>query len=319
MAAVNYKKSKTTNTNYLLAILTTLIFCSCGQQKQNTIDKKVDPLILTDSAKLEQYYQWQGKIEYFEEKSNSVYVFLNIEKNRDSLLLLQFLTSNYNTVKPIVDFPYKPADLVKSIYAINLNGDQLLDFVYDGPYSGDYKITQIFLNMGGGQYKKVFSGKQDIKELDFTNNKLNSFTLINPGCCADPGKVEYYYSVSYSGKEPSFKLDKTIGYYNITEKPQSIFSNPKEFKVKTDKAKLRFDSYKLDIEHPFYGINGNSIATYKIGSKGKALGSKKDNENEWVYVIMNSDNKFDNCDFTTLKEQPTEIKGWILKTDIDWN
>ncbi|MEI6264318.1 MAG: hypothetical protein WCP74_04405 [Sphingobacteriia bacterium] len=316
MAVIFNKKPKTINASFLLAILTTLIFCSCGQQTRNTANQSNDPALETDSAKLEHYYQWQDKTEYFEEKKNSLSAFSNIEKNRDSLLLLKFLTANYKIVKPIADFPYKPADLVKSTHAIDINGDQLLDFVYDGPYSGDYNITQIFLNMGN-QYKKVFSGKQDIVEWDFSN-KLNSFTIINPGCCADPGKLEYSYAVSYSGNEPTFKLEKTIGYYNITEKPKSTFSNPKEFTVKTDNAKLRFDCYKLDIEHPFYGNNGNSIATYKIGAKGKALGSKKDNDNEWVYVIMNAENKIDNCDFSTLKEQPTEIKGWILKTDIDW-
>ena len=103
-----------------------------------------------------------------------------------------------------------------------------------------------------------------------------------------------------------------------TEKPQTQLSSSKEFVVLTNNAKLRSDCYKFDnVGHPVYGSNGNAIASYKSGSKGKPLGMKRDKEFEWIYAIMNSANKIDSCDFPTFKEQPTEIRGWILKTDTD--
>lgn len=308
----------TTHSNYIWTILTTLLFCSCGQQKNETVDNNADQNAQTDSAKLERYFQWTEKMDYIKAYDYDLSVLPTTEKNRDTVMLFNFLTTNYDSVKLYADFPYQPTDLVKSIFAIDFNGDNLLDIIYDGPTGGEQNVTQLFLNKGD-HYEKVFSGYQDIIKADFSNNRLNSFTLINPGCCADPQIVEYYYSVKYHDNKQTFTLDKTIGYLSQTEKPQRQLSEFKEFVVQTNNAKLRSDCYKFDnVEHPVYGTNGNAIATYKSGSKGKALGMKKDKDVEWIYAIMNSDNKIDSCDFPTFKEQPTELRGWILKTETDW-
>jgi len=307
-----------TRTNYILTILTTLIFTSCGQQKVDTVANDNDQISMTDSAKFEQYFQWTEKVEYIKAYNYDLSVLPSTEKNRDTLMLLNFLTANYDSVKLYADFPYQPTDLVKSVYAIDFNGDDLLDIIYDGPTGGEQNITQLFLNKGD-HYEKVFSGYQDVIKADFFNNRLNSFILINPGCCADPQIVEYYYSVTYADNKPTFKLDKTIGYLSHTEKPQKQLFSPKMFSVQANTAKLRSDCYILDnVEHPVYGGNGNVIANYELGSKGKVLGTKRDKNIDWVYAIMNANNKIDSCDFPTFKEQPTEIKGWILKTDTDW-
>jgi len=307
-----------THTNYILTILTTLFFCSCGQQKSDTVANDINQTSLTDSAKFEQYFQWTEKVEYLKAYNYDLSVLPTTEINRDTIMLLNFLTTNYDSVKLYADFPYQPSDLVKSIYAIDFNGDDLLDIIYDGPTGGEQNITQLFLNKGD-HYEKVFSAYQDVIKADFSSNRLNSFTLINPGCCADPQIVEYYYSVIYADNKPTFKLDKTIGYLSQTEKPKKQLSSPKIFSVLIDNAKLRSDCYILDnVEHPVYGGNGNAIANYKLGAKGIALGIKKDKNIEWVYAIMDANNKIDSCDFPTFKEQPTEIRGWILKTDTDW-
>lgn len=308
----------TTRTNYILSILTTVIFCSCGQQKNGIVNNNADHITPTDSAKFEQYFQWSEKIEYIKTYNYDLTVLPKTEKNRDTVLLLNFLKTNYDSVKLYADFPYQPTDLVKSVYSIDFNGDELLDIIYDGGTGGEQNITQLFLNKGD-HYQKIFSGYQDVIKAEFSDNRLTSFILINPGCCADPQIVEYYYSVTYADKKPTFKLDKTIGYLSQTEKPQKQLSSPKKFSIINDNAKLRNDCYKLDnVEHPVYGGNGNVIANYKSGSKGIALGIKKDKNAEWIYAIMDSDNKIDSCDFPTFKEQPTEIRGWLLKKDTDW-
>lgn len=304
-------------TNYLFAALSAWILCSCGPQKNQTISNNTEDETQTDSAKFEQYFQWTETVEYFNSYEYDSSVLQKIEKNRDTLMLLDFLTSNYNSVKLYEDFPYSPNDLVESIYAIDFNGDSLLDIIYQGPTGGENFITQFFLN-NGDHYEKVFSGFQQITRADFDNNRLNSFTLINPGCCADPQFAEYYYSVEYFHNKPTFKLEKTIGYLSQTEKPKTQLTNSKDFTIKSNNAKLRSDCYKLDnVEHPYYGPNGNSLAIYKAGSKGRALGTKKDKNEEWIFVIMNSDSSIDSCDFPTFKEQATELKGWILKSDTD--
>jgi hypothetical protein len=304
--------------NYIATVLMTVFFCSCGQQKKETVDKEADHQILTDSAKIEQYFQWTSNIDYIKAYEYDLSVLPSLEKNRDTVMLLDFLITNFDIVKLFTDFPYQPADLVESVYAIDFNGDDMLDIIYNGGSGGEPNITQVFLNKGD-HYKKVFAGYQDIIKADYSNNRINSFTLINPGCCADPQIVEYYYSVTYFENEPTFNLDKTIGYLSQTEKPQRLFSETREFAVKTDNSKLRSDCYLLDnVEHPVYGGNGNAIATYNSGSKGIALGIKGDNGVEWIYAILNSNNKINNCDFPSFLEHPTEIRGWILKTDIEW-
>ncbi len=42
----------TTHTNYILTILIALLFCSCGQQKNDTVDNNANQTAQTDSAKL---------------------------------------------------------------------------------------------------------------------------------------------------------------------------------------------------------------------------------------------------------------------------
>lgn len=292
----------------------TLFFCSCGQQDKTAANNN-EQKALTDSAKVEQYYRWSEKVEYIKVYNFDLSVLAKTEKNRDTVMLLNFITSYYDSIKLFDEFPYTPEVLVKSVYAIDFNGDELLDIIYDGPTGWEQNVTQLFLNKGT-HYEKVFSGFQDVIEADFSNNRLISFTLINPGCCADPQIVEYYYSVTYADNNPQFKLNKTIGYLDGTEKPQKLLTPPKKFYIRKDNTKLRTDCYILDNVDLVYASNGNVIANYKSGSTGLALGFKKDKNVEWIYAIMDANNKFETSDFSTFKEQPTYIKGWLLKTDI---
>ena len=295
-----------------------LFLCSCGQQTYEPAIGNAGHSSLPDSVKLDQYFQWSEKIEYINAYKYDQSFLSRTEENRDTIFLLNFLTSNYDNIKYDDEFSIPPNELVSSTYAIDINGDSLLDIIYDGPTGGEQSITHFFLNEGD-HYEKIFSGYQHLILADLSNGTLNSFVLINTGCCADPQIAEYYYSVTYSGLTPTFNLDKTIGYLGATEKLKKSFDTPKAFDVKTDHARLRTDCYILDnVEHPVYGSNGNSIATFKSGSKGKALGMKSDKGVEWIYAIMDSGNELESCEFPTFKEQPTEIRGWILREAIEW-
>ena len=181
-------------------------------------------------------------------------------------------------------------------------------------------ITEFFLHRRD-HYEKVFSGDQFIDKVDFSNNRLDSFTLLNPGCCADPQFLEYYYSVKYLQDKISFILGKTVGYVLGTQKPQKTLPIADEFSVVSSKANLRSTCYIFDIidSSAFdYGRNGNLIASYTKGSKGKVLGTRKDKGINWLFVLMDSDHKIENCDYPSFLKQPTEIQGWILQTDTDW-
>lgn len=308
----------TTGSRFIMMLLSMALLSSCSQGNKKAAVNTEDKLSPGDSAKLEQYFLWSENIEYIDERID-LSVLSKLEKNRDTAMLLNFLLDNYEKIRPHEDFAFPPAGLVSSVYAIDFNGDSLPDIIYDGPTGGEQNMTQFLLNRGD-YYQHVFKGYQDISKATFSDNKLVSFTLMNPGCCADPQVVEYHYSISYSGISPEFKLDHTIGFLSQTEKPQQLFSNPIDFQIRADHTMMRNNCYILEgVEHPLYGENGNVIGVYKKGAKGKALGLKKDKKAVWIFVLMNEDNKTESPGFPTFEEQPTQLKGWILKTDTDLN
>jgi len=298
----NFKKMRN---YYLLITLTAISVCSNGQNSN------------TDTDKIVKYFEWTEKIEYLKEPEYNRTILADNEKNRDTLFLQNFMAMNYDSVKLYNDFPYQPKELVKYLYAIDLNGDNLLDVFYQGPTGGEPNIIQIFLNEGH-RYKKVFTGYQDIVNMKFEKDKLVSFRLFNPGCCADPQILEYNYEITYKKDEPIFSLNKSIGYLRLTEKVENSFNPVQKFAITVDKSNLRKECYFFDdAEHPVNGSRGNITATYKRGAKGKAIGFKRDQENEWIYVLMEPTSKIEQCVFSNFMEQPTQIYGWILKKDTN--
>jgi len=290
---------------YLSITLTIISVCSYGQD------------IDLETAKIVNYFEWTNNIEYLKKSEYNRSTLADYEQNRDTIFLQNFMSLSYDSVKLFDEFPYLPKDLIQYIYAIDFNGDKLLDVLYQGPTGGEPNITQIFLNQGG-RFKKVFKGYQDIVEMTFNKNKLVSFKLYNPGCCADPQTLVYNYEISYKKNEPIFSLNNTIGYLRLTEKYKDSFKSVKEFVITADKSNLRKECYFFDdVEHPVNGSRGNITATFKRGAKGKALGFKKDQENEWIYVLMEPTSNIEQCVFSTFLEQPTHIYGWILKNDTN--
>lgn len=270
-----------------------------------------------DQDKIEEYFEWTNNLKHIKLPEENQAILAGNEKTRDTLFLQAFLNLNYDRVKLYNEFPYQPKDLIKFLYSIDFNGDNLLDVFYQGPTGAEANVTQIFLNKGDC-YKKVFNGYQNIIQMAFSNDRLLSFRLYNPGCCADPQIVEYDYKVTYQKNEPSFSLVKTTGYLYYTESTANIFNPAREFIIDVDKSNLRQECYLFnDVEHPVYGCTGNIIATYKVGSRGRAIGYKKEDEKEWLYVLMDPTTSIEKCSFSTFIEQPTYIYGWILKKDTD--
>jgi hypothetical protein len=161
----------------------------------------------------------------------------------------------------------------------------------------------------------VFSGYQEVTEMNFKNNKLTSFKLINPGCCADPQIVEYNYSLVYNNETPIFNLKETIGYISSTEAPDKNNLTSIEFSIISEQASLRPEAYVLHIEHPVWQTNSNAIGQYSKNSKGKVLYIKKESLNTWLYVLMETPLKI--SEWTTFTNQPTKVYGWLLKSDTD--
>ena len=98
-------------------------------------------------------------------------------------------------------------------------------------------ITEFFLHRGD-HYEKIFSGDQFIDKIDFSDNRLDSFTSLNPGCCADPQFLEYYYSVKYLQDKISFTLTKTVGYILQHRSHRKFFQLPTNFLLSLQKRIL---------------------------------------------------------------------------------
>ena len=303
-------------------ILTILILVSCGQKntseenKSNSTNLTEEEKIKNDSIELEKHYSYYKKTTYENYRQYNTKIVADYEKERDTLSIIDFLESHISKIFTHEDFPFEPSDLIKYVFLIDINNDADKDVIYQGPTGGEPNMTVIFLKQDKN-YLEVFRQYQDIFEIEFMDDKLSRLALTNPGCCADPQVVDYFYSVSYNDNKPTFKLERTIGYLSSYEKPKNNFSQAKSFTVTQDNAKLRNECYELDTEHPYYGESGNILTTYKKGSTGRAFAEKNENGVFWLYVLMDKKNKFDNNDFPTFKEQPIELYGWIKKNETD--
>jgi hypothetical protein len=303
-------------------ILTISILVSCGQKNtseennSNSTNLTEEEKIKNDSIELEKHYSYYKKTTYENYRQYNTKIVADYEKDRDTLLIIDFLESNISKIFAYDDFPFKPSDLINHLFLIDINNDGDKDVIYQGPTGGEPNMTVIFLKQDKN-YLEVFRQYQDIFEIEFIDDKLSKLALTNPGCCADPQVVDYFYSVSHNDNKPTFKLERTVGYLSGYEKPNNKFSQEKSFTITQDNAKLRNECYELDTEHPYYGESGNILTTYKKGSTGRAFAEKNENGVFWLYVLMDKKNKFDNNDFPTFKEQPIELYGWIKKNETD--
>jgi len=149
--------------------LLTLTGCGVHRHLNSSTDSLANN---SDSVrKVEQYIRWSKKIKIIDVFSNHRSVLSSLEKHRDTILLLQFLNQNFEIVKPYPDYPYQPKDVLKSTYAIDFNGDGLLDIIFVGPMLNG-TVTELFLHRGD-HYEKVFSGDQFIDRIYFSDNRLD--------------------------------------------------------------------------------------------------------------------------------------------------
>lgn len=319
----NFNQQHNMNLKSPFYILTILILVSCGQKKtkqKDTTKVKVlteEKKIKNDSIELYKYDIYYKNTVYENSKSYNINIIENHEKDRDTIAIAEFLKNNISKIFTNYDeYPYNWQDLIKYVYFIDINNDENKDVIYQGPTGGEPNMTIIFINQENN-FQEVFRQNQDIFEIDFTDNKISKLALTNPGCCADPQVVDYFYQVSYKDSKPKFDLIRTTGYLSGYEKYKKKYNQEKKFTILKDRAKLRNDCYELDTEHPYYGENGNVLTTYTKGSTGRAFAEKSENGVIWLYVLMSKKNKFDTSDFPTFKEQPIELYGWIKKDNTD--
>ncbi|MFP9114836.1 hypothetical protein ACLI1A_12950 [Flavobacterium sp. RHBU_3] len=301
----------------LFALLATTII-SCHKEKPESHIYKKDSLtyVEPDSVALEKYFNWQKGKPYRDiaREPLDTLALKHIESNRNEVLLDDFVAASDSLKSRFYD-NYTPEKLKQYLYTIDFNGDTLDDIIYYGPSGSEGSIVHFFLTTPDG-FVNVFTQRQILQKPVLKNGKLISFTIYNPGCCAEFEVAEYNYTIDYNNNTPAFTLKNTIGYINYYQKPEKMFSKEIPFSVRTATTILRPEGYILKAEHPLYSENGNEIATYPKGHKGKALARFSEHGIDWLYVKMEP-TKAEKGYPDTFHQQPTSIYGWILKTDTD--
>nr|WP_322623972.1 hypothetical protein [uncultured Flavobacterium sp.] len=304
----------------LLFSLLAVTLTSCQKEKEHTpptsITENSVNITEPDSIVLEKYWKWiEAKTnESFSIKPTDTLALKRLEVNRNEELLDNFLTASDSLKSRLYD-DYTPEKLKRHLYTFDFNGDSFEDVIYYGPSGGEGNTVHFFLNKQNG-FKNLFTQSQTLQKPVVENGKLTGFTILNPGCCAEYEIVEYNYAVDYNKATPTFMLKNTIGYLDDYQKPEKMLSKEMPFTIKTAKASLRPECYILNIEHPIYGEAGNEIVAYDKGHKGKAIGTRKEDGKDWLYVQMEP-TKTKKGYTDVFHTQPTAVYGWIIKSDTD--
>lgn len=271
---------------------------------------------LPDSVLLEKYhdYLFSDKLPRYRYKDNIPPYLTKLVKQKDTTALLYFLANHLGLISDNDKaWHYSNQEILPYLFEIDINGDGQKDIIYNGVTLGEGNITKIIMN-NNQDFKKVFETMQDITKMSFANGKLAQLSIANPGCCADAQVLDYDYTVTFTtDNQPSFKLNNTIGHTRSYELPKAKYKNPLPFHVKEQTAEIRDCCFDLNAEHPAYGDKGNMIAVYAKNAKGMAMAEKHENGTDWLFVLMDKENKIIETQFPSFLEQPTQIYGWIKK------
>jgi hypothetical protein len=286
---------------YAIMAFTLLVSCTKDFQTKNQSVTIADTT-QTDTGKAgwDKYEAWQEKRQYRNTFNRDSMVLARLENSRDEALINSFAKKHDSLLK------FKFDSLPKMLHTIDINGDALKDIIFEGSSGGESMITHIYLNLRGG-FKPVFTGYQYIQEPKFEKGRLASFSLVNPGCCADPGINEHHYNVTWQGDIPEFHLDRAFYYLETMQKADSLFTTPKPFSITSAKATTRSDCYVLE---DFGDGPGNYTGEFSRGDKGKALGWKREDGKDWLYVLMEPARKLGQH-----KPENVYMYGWVLKAE----
>lgn len=278
---------------------------------------------LNDSIKLESYYEWRKDIKTIESFHGNSSPLTKWEKEKDTLMINELLVQ-YPDLLTLYQYNDNSLDeLKKDLHFVDVNGDKHNDIVFQGNSGGESEMTSIYLS-DGYTFEKIFSEYQYIENLQFDDNKLISFEMFSPGCCADPQMVIFDYEVSHNNHTMSFSIKKARGYLDYTEAPTDILKEPVFFAITKETVPVRCDSYILDDtpnpEFEGYGDEGNSIAYTTKGKVGQAIAYKISNSQEWIFALLPCENS--DYEYYSLNEEgnpsyPKEMYGWILKSDTN--
>jgi len=307
---------------HLITTISLLSLFSCQSNpsnKQGNESPQSDTLkiaLVPDSISLEKYhdYLFADKLTRHSYKENIPSYLTKIVTQKDTTALLRFLANHLGLISNNdKEWHYSNQEILPYLFDIDINGDGQKDIIYNGVTIGEGNVTKIIINHNQ-DFKKVFETMQDVIKMDFANGKLTKLSISNPGCCSDAQVIDFDYAVTFTAdNQPAFKLINTIGYTRSHELPKIKYKNSRPFHIKEQTAEIRDCCFELNTEHPAYGNKGNMIAVYAQNAKGTAIAEKHENGTDWLFVLMDKENKILETQFPSFLEQPTQVYGWIKK------
>lgn len=260
------------------------------------------------------YYPFATKTDYLNLKKS--------EKQDDALKdrYIKSLTADYKHIYAAYtnsDSTFDSDSLKKALHVYDINGDGRNDLIFTGRGTGEADITTLILNTGQG-FEDVFEDMQYLEKLEFTNGKITSMYIDDPGCCDAYIDFCKIYAVTYQGDTPTFKLVDITASHEKTLIPDNFFDKPVRFEVLNNGYKLRGEPVINDTTEKFSAggqeCKGNSIGTISKGAKGTAIAAKTDNTGRvWWFVELDADTKL--VDDMFYEEQDVKLTsrktGWI--------
>ncbi len=202
--------------------------------------------------------------------------------------------------------------LIKSLYAIDINGDQLPDIVFSGYSGGETEMVSIWLNHGDS-FELVFEDYQYFSKFIRSGNKL---VEIQTGDAGGDSNYLYFtrdYRVTHDNGESVFIKGKQTVTYKYTEEPANCYPVPIPFIAKADTMMVRASAAQQN--EPFIpGLDtfGNIVAKYRTRASGTAIAYKSNGKgNDWFFVEISPNVAPSASILYGLDKMPTFIRGWV--------
>jgi len=211
-------------------------------------------------------------------------------------------------------------DLKKSLFPVDINGDQNPDVVFSGYSGGESDMVKIFVNQGG-HFELVFEDYQYITRFDYVDGKLDRLQTADLGCCDAYLWFTRDYKILQEVPAPAFIKGKQTVIYKYTEEPRAFLPVPEPFRTRTDSLMVRASAARLNEPfNPHLDTFGNIVARYRAKASGVVLAIKNDDKgNAWCFVEIFPDTKPSASILYDTEKIPTFIRGWVSILGIELN
>ena len=208
--------------------------------------------------------------------------------------------------------PVSIAELKKSLYPIDVNGDRLPDMIFSGTLGGAPEMVRIWINRKDS-FELIFEDYQYISKFRKEGDKLTELQTADVGKDGDYLYFTRDYRVQMEQGVPGFVKGKQTVSYQHMEEPANYYPVPIPFIAKADTMLLRASAAQQNEPfNPGLDTFGNIMAKYRTKARGVALAFKSMGKgNDWFFIEVSPSASPSASVFYDLDKLPTFIRGWV--------